>query len=123
MCKKSYTPLALFTERKMMKEAFLETTQDLKWLQEVHKIPTALEYRFAILYGNEDAPTMVQLFAKNHYQCQPTVYSSNTEGNLVLVTHGELPNPKFIEDRPESDDDVIEDETNYGEQDDQRNSD
>lgn len=77
----------------------LETTQCLQWLQDVHKVP-ALEYRIAQLDGNEDSPTEIRLYAKDHYKCKPTVYQREYHGNMVLIKVGQKPQLRFIENRP-----------------------
>ncbi len=78
----------------------LETTECLQWLQDVHKVP-ALEYRIAQLEGNEDSPTEVRLYAKDHYKCKPTIYRFDPDtSTLVLFKFGQKPQLKFIEDRP-----------------------
>jgi hypothetical protein len=46
--------------------------EDFDWLKEVHEIDTD-GYALATLYGNEDAPTRVELFKANHYLCEPIV--------------------------------------------------
>lgn len=60
-------------------ETFLNSTEDLTWLHEVHNISTD-GYVCAILYGNEDAPDKVELFTRDHYK--PTVYVADDDGNL-----------------------------------------
>lgn len=71
---------------------FLNTKEDLDWLQEVHKMPVqAGGYVCAILYGNEDAPSKVELFVRDHYKCKPTVYESDDTGTLRLKEFGEKP--------------------------------
>ena len=80
---------AFFNERQ---QTILETEEDLKWLSEVHHVYTA-EYTFAVLYGNEDAPHKVELYAENHYKCKPTVWEADEEGILRLVQNGKRPQP------------------------------
>lgn len=51
-----------------MKNAFLETADDVQWLRETHLkgviLPSAFAgFKFAILQGNEDAPHAVNLYA------------------------------------------------------------
>ncbi len=71
-----------------MIECFLESEEDMEWLADVH-CPIAREYCCAILYGNEDCPEKVHLYARNHYKCKPTVLVPNDEGNLVVSKWGE----------------------------------
>lgn len=69
---------------------FLNSVEDLKWLGEVHKVSTA-GYACAILHGNEDAPDKVEVFARDHYKCKPTVYVADENGDLRLDHYGEKP--------------------------------
>lgn len=64
----------------MSKMTPLNTSEDVAWAIEVHAgeganaVPAKCsECRFAILYGNEDAPTKIEFwFAENpHYQAKP----------------------------------------------------
>lgn len=73
----------------------LTTRQDLRWLAEVHAPIAAAGYRIVILYGNEDSPSEVHLFARDHYRCKPTIlhYSKKIHG-LVVVQWGEKPRRK-----------------------------
>lgn len=73
-----------------MHVADLETEDDRKWLKEVHGIDSA-GYAKAILTGNEDSPTKVELYARDHYQCPPKTYEPNDEGVLVVTQEGEAP--------------------------------
>jgi hypothetical protein len=68
---------------------YLDTTEDLKWLQDVHKIPNATDYKAALIYGNEDSPSKVELYARDHYQCPPAVFEPNQDGDLVCTQVGE----------------------------------
>lgn len=77
----------------------LNTYDDLLWLEDVHKIGMATQYAVAVIHGNEDSPTKVELFARNHYKCRPTVYTADETGVLRLTQLGQKPQPRFIEDR------------------------
>lgn len=85
----------------------LETTECLQWLQDVHKVP-ALEYRIAQLEGNEDWPTEIRLYARDHYKCKPTIYRPDDTSNMVLHQIGQKPQSRFIENRPLTPADVKE---------------
>lgn len=79
---------------------YLGDIESLKWLAEVHNV-AAEGYRAAILYGNEDCPDAVELYAKDDYRCKPTVYVYNEEtSTLILLQWGQKPDPKFLADRP-----------------------
>jgi hypothetical protein len=69
---------------------FLESKEDLKWLSDVH-YKAAILYACAILHGNEDAPSKVELFARNHFKCKPTILEANDSGNLVVTSYGMKP--------------------------------
>jgi hypothetical protein len=64
---------------------WLETPEDMAWLAEVHT-PLAALYPYAILHGNEDCPTMVELYARNHHKCKPTVLAMDDAGDLQIIT-------------------------------------
>ena len=68
-----------------MRELFLDTPEDLAWLAEVH-CPIARGYPYAILYGNEDSPTKVELFADNRITCVPTVLEMDQKDRKLKVT-------------------------------------
>lgn len=71
-----------------MSMSFLETPEDMAWLAEVHT-PLAKGHACAIIHGNEDAPSKVELFARNHYQCVPTVLEPDADYNLKVTQTGE----------------------------------
>ena len=86
-------------------QTHIESREDLQWLAEVHKVPTDL-FAVAILYGNEDCPNKVELYARDHTQCKPTVYQPNADGDLelvecgeVVIDHSEAPNDPSIKMR------------------------
>lgn len=70
-------------------QLFIERpSDDANWLMQVHKIPPDIlvngryyPWVCAILYGNEDCPSKVELFRRNHYKCKPVTYEN---GDLVL---------------------------------------
>ena len=71
---------------------------NMTWLTEVHLPIAAAGFECAILYGNEDSPERVELYARNHYQCQPVVaeYGEEADG-LVVVQWGELPSMTILQ--------------------------
>ena len=69
---------------------FLNSAEDLTWLNEVHNVSTA-GYVCAVLHGNEDAPDKVEVFARNHRNCNPIVYIADENGDLSLESYGEKP--------------------------------
>lgn len=78
---------------------FIETLEDLDWLQTVHNISVrSAGYTCAILYGNEDSPSKVELFAKNHYKSKPTVYEADENGILRLKEFGTKPKQLPLEE-------------------------
>ena len=49
---------------------FINSSEDMAWLADVFKIPG--EWGSASIYGNEDAPSRVELF----YRAEPDVYQA-----------------------------------------------
>ena len=69
-----------------------EAFDNMTWLAEVHLPIAAAGFVCAILYGNEDCPDRVELFARNHYKCKPVVAEHDDRVNGLVVTQwGELP--------------------------------
>ena len=62
---------------------FLETTRDMLWLKETHKISTE-GFKCAILTSREDCPEKVELYEVNDYRCKPVVYIADGDGRLIL---------------------------------------
>jgi hypothetical protein len=69
-------------------QTFLETAEDMLWLADTHKVGVS-GYVVAILYGTEDCPHRVELFAVNDYRCEPTVYVADDSGTLCLISVGD----------------------------------
>lgn len=63
-------------------QTLLGSKADLGWLAKVHGIRGATRYKVVVLYGNEDAPDRVELFAKDDYRCVPVVYVADETGTL-----------------------------------------
>jgi len=63
-------------------QTFLDTTEDLEWLRDVHGIDTK-GIVCAILYGNEDSPEKIEAFAVNDYRAIPTVYTADELLGLI----------------------------------------
>lgn len=68
---------------------YFEAVEDMLWLSQVHNAPKG--YACAILYGNEDSPTKIELFARNDYKCLPTVLTPDDIGEMVIAKYGESP--------------------------------
>lgn len=60
----------------------LASPEDLRWLAETHA-PGADQYALAILYGNEDCPTRVELYRADFRNCRPDVLVADEFGDLV----------------------------------------
>ena len=45
-----------------MNTTILETKEDLQWARNVHGLPKTA--KFAVLYGNEDAPYVIEFWTK-----------------------------------------------------------
>lgn len=61
---------------------------DIEWLFTTH-IPAYQEMIDSCivveLYGNEDSPTLVRCFSRNHHHCPAfAVFTQNESGNLTL---------------------------------------
>ena len=76
---------------------FLSDTESMQWLAEVH-CPIAQGYCFAVLHGRYDDPDKVELYARNHYKCRPTVLESNEDRILVVIKWGEQPSRRRLRD-------------------------
>ena len=63
----------------------LSTNEDMQWLDEVH-YPGAIEYKRAILYGNEDSPDKIELFSEDRFDCKPVVLVPDDNGDMQLET-------------------------------------
>ena len=52
---------------------FLNHPCDVQWLRDVHLAETTPAFKSAIIYGNEDAPTKIELYAERmpRYDEQP----------------------------------------------------
>lgn len=59
----------------------LETPDDFTWLRDVHGIDVG-DAELVILYGNEDAPERVEVYAENSIDCAPTVWRPDADGTL-----------------------------------------
>lgn len=70
----------------------LKSREDLQWLQEVHGVDTTAA-KVAIIYGNEDSPSKVQVYAEDDYRCTPVVWVSNEEG--TLTKESDMPGATF----------------------------
>lgn len=61
----------------------LERQDDLKWLSDVHGIPTE-GAAIAIIHGNEDSPNKVEVYAENDVNCVPDVYVLSGESYKLV---------------------------------------
>jgi len=79
-----------------MKSTLLKGREDLAWLFTTHlshikdiSVIAELRYSYfeggAEVLGNEDAPTEVRLYKKDHYRCRPLIFKADSEGKLQLV--------------------------------------
>jgi hypothetical protein len=63
----------------------LESPDDLAWVKEVHG-PDTTGAAIVLLYGNEDCPTKVEVYAENDVGCTPVVWiqdRENPRGQMV----------------------------------------
>lgn len=69
----------------------IEDLDDRKWLRQVHGI-NSVKYPVVLLYGNQDSPTKVECYARDHYQCVPAVWEPGPRGGKLRRTQqGEEP--------------------------------
>lgn len=72
-----------------MTQTFLYRSEDLQWLRETH-LPSLRHECVVILHGNEDCPERLDVYARNHCECEPTVYVLSEDGKgYELVVQGE----------------------------------
>ena len=64
---------------------FLQNPEDLQWLREVHLPLAAPAFRSAIIYGSEDAPAKIELYADRmpHYQAKPVATITCRNGDFI----------------------------------------
>jgi hypothetical protein len=94
------------TSHRTGQSTYLDDLESLQWLEETHLkrstvFPT--HYRCAILYGNEDCPNAIELYAKNDIRCNPAVFVLERLNDIDGYVHryrGQLPQEKFLKDRP-----------------------
>jgi hypothetical protein len=61
--------------------------RDLEWVAAVH-YPYATLYAVAVIHGNEDSPSKIELYSRDDCRCKPTVLSDNGFGRLRVVSFG-----------------------------------
>jgi len=71
----------------------LETKEDMEWLAEIVSDRggpgnIVKKYPCAIIHGNEDSPTKIELYAENHHKCKPTVLLPDEDGIFRVNTWG-----------------------------------
>lgn len=64
--------------------SFIDTTEDLEWLHDVHGIDVS-EAVAAEIHGNEDCPERVCVYRYNDYREQPAVWERNNDGRLICI--------------------------------------
>ena len=73
-----------------MPMTYLDSREDLDWLHEVHGVDTA-DVVCAILYGNEDAPDLVETFTENDYRARAAQWLARGNGGaLVRLASGAI---------------------------------
>jgi len=71
-----------------MKTEFLNTLEDIAWLQTTHLKMYAMTFNSFIIYGNEDCPQKVEIFKRVNptINSKPlAVFVSDIDGNLKLI--------------------------------------
>lgn len=68
--------------------AFLNTSEDMKWLRDVHIPDLPPEYEAAVVHGNEDSPSQIEAYQNPNptIQEKPLVFVADQDGVLKLQT-------------------------------------
>ena len=66
--------------------AFLSSQQDMKWLREVHLPKLPREYETAVVHGNEDSPSKIEVFRSLNPKVNeiPTVFRPALNGGFEV---------------------------------------
>ena len=71
-----------------MNQTYIESAEDKQWLQDTHLVKLGVHlrpYDVAILFGNEDSPDKIALYARNDYR-SPYQLIDYTEPAPVFAT-------------------------------------
>lgn len=69
-----------------MKETFINSSEDMAWLRDVHLPGLSSSYKSAVIFGNEDYPDQIEVYEKRdpEYGDTPVTYQpDDTKSNLV----------------------------------------
>ena len=58
----------------------IQSKEDREWLKDVHGVKG--RFAVAVLYGNEDRPTKIELYAKDDYRTTPRVFVPDEDGSF-----------------------------------------
>ena len=77
----------------MAHTAMLDTDEDMKWLRDVHLPRLQAKYKSAIIYGNEDAPDRIEVYAARApvVTDEPLVFEPDDEGVYHQVARKKTP--------------------------------
>lgn len=66
----------------MPNQTFLTGREDMKWLRDVHLPRLGKSYKSAVIYGNEDWPTRIEVYkrAQPYYHDPFVVYEPDSDG-------------------------------------------
>ena len=70
----------------------LETREDMNWVMEVHG-PDTTGAAIVLLYGNEDCPNKVEVYAENDVNCHPVVWLQDRENPLGKMVRAAVARP------------------------------
>lgn len=67
---------------------FLNSSEDMKWLRDVHIPGLPPEYEAAVVHGNEDSPSKIEVYqnANPTIREKPMVFVADLDGVLKLQT-------------------------------------
>jgi len=85
-----------FTYQYLMNIVSLETREDLAWLMATHG-PDTTGAAIVLLYGNEDCPNKVEVYAENDVNCHPVVWIQDRENPLGKMVRATVARPAPVE--------------------------
>ncbi len=78
-----------FANGSMTMTEYLDSEDDMAWVREVHKTPPG--FKIAILHHDR-----IELFARDHYKCQPMIILMDDVGGYTIKQVGEQPGVRAI---------------------------
>ena len=71
----------------MARKTLIDTTEDMEWLRDVHVPHLSKNYKSAIIYGNEDSPSRIEVYVRRTplVTDEPLVFEADEDGVLHPV--------------------------------------